>query len=419
MTKHSSALDPALLRRLEDRSAVDVVVGIPTYKNSRTIGTVITALAEGLQRDFADYSALIVISDGGSTDDTIDIARATRLPMQVSTLIAPYVGTSGKGSSIRAVLEVADILQAKACAIVDADVRSISPEWLKNLLEPVLQDQADYVSPVYTRDRAEATINDLIAYPLTRSLYGRDIRRPLGSEVAMSPLAWKRFLAKDVWETDVARFGIHIWMITMAITSGWRLYQASLGVKSHDYKDSTVGFEPKFMQIVGTMFRLMTIHRRVWPEINTVMPVPIWGDFKELKPDIVPPPRPTFWEGFRKGTKRYRGNLDSILDGDQLEVIDRLLLEDSGSYNSKDWARTVSNFAVVYNRGEGDPDKVALSLLPLYYARKASLLQAAEGHPWNVVEESILEQAESFSNIKPDLVDSWVSYLPWKGSRYY
>ncbi|HQZ71022.1 MAG: glycosyltransferase [Anaerolineae bacterium] len=417
MTYSDSALDGSVLRRLQNRADVDIVIGLPTYKNSRTIGNVMMALANGVQRHYPDCSAMIVVSDGGSTDDTIDIARATVLPSQTASLIAPYAGVTGKGSAIRAVLEIADRVNAKACAIVDADVRSITPDWIERLIGPVMADQADFVSPLYTRDRHEVTINDMIAYPLTRALYGRDLRQPLGGEFGLSPLAWKSFLSKDVWETDVARFGIHIWMTTLAINAGWRLYQAPLGTKTHDYKDPTVGFEPKFMQIVGTAFRLMSINRRVWPEIRQVVPVPIWGAVEHLAPESVPTTRQTLWDGFRKGVKRYRRNLDVILDKTLRAQVDAMVAEDVPGFPAEAWAQTVMDFAVVYNRGEGDPDKVALSLLPLYYARKATMLRELEGRPWTAVEDAIRAQADVFFTSKDYLVDRWISYLPWAPSR--
>ena len=417
MTYSDSALDGSVLRRLQNRADVDIVIGLPTYKNSRTIGNVMMALANGVQRHYPDCSAMIVVSDGGSTDDTIDIARATVLPSQTASLIAPYAGVTGKGSAIRAVLEIADRVNAKACAIVDADVRSITPDWIERLIGPVMADQADFVSPLYTRDRHEVTINDMIAYPLTRALYGRDLRQPLGGEFGLSPLAWKSFLSKDVWETDVARFGIHIWMTTLAINAGWRLYQAPLGTKTHDYKDPTVGFEPKFMQIVGTAFRLMSINRRVWPEIRQVVPVPIWGAVEHLAPESVPTTRQTLWDGFRKGVKRYRRNLDVILDKTLRAQVDAMVAEDVPGFPAEAWAQTVMDFAVVYNRGEGDPDKVALSLLPLYYARKATMLRELEGRPWTAVEDAIRAQADVFFTSKDYLVDRWISYMPWAPSR--
>jgi glycosyltransferase involved in cell wall biosynthesis len=409
-----SALDQNARRRLTAIGGTDVLIGLPTYKNSRTIGNVVGALAAGMVDHFPDKKAHILVSDGGSTDETLDVARSVALPPQISLSVAAYQGLTGKGSAIRAIMEAASTMDARACAIVDADVRSITPAWIERLVGPVIADEADYVCPVYTRDRHEVTINDLIGFPLTRTLYGLDIRQPLGGEVAMAPVAWKTFSSKDVWETDVARFGIHPWMVIQAINSGWRLYQAPLGTKTHDYKDPTVGFEPKFLQIVGTLFRMMTFYRRIWPEIDEVRAVPEWGSRKHLDPEPVPTTRQTLWDGFQKGLKRYRRNLSQILDEDQQAVVADLASGDLERFPADDWARIVMAFAVVYNRGEGDPDKVALSLLPLYYARKALLLRQLEGQPWTAVEKAIREQANAFDKARPYLLERWSNYVPWQ-----
>jgi glucosylglycerate synthase len=417
MSYLESALEPQVLARLQVTGSVDIVIGLPTYKNTRTIGGVITAIGDGLALHYPGSRALVLVSDGGSTDDTLTVARRTPLPPQASLVATPYRGITGKGSAMRAVLEVADALKARACAIFDADVRSITPDWIERLVGPVLADQADFVSPYYTRDRHEVTINDMIAYPLTRALYGFDIRQPLGGEIALSPRAWQTYVARDVWETDVARFGVHIWMMTLAINSGWRLYQAPLGTKTHDYKDPTVGFEPKFMQIVGTLFRLMSIYRRVWPEVPGTRPVPMWGEVHHLDPDPVPTTRQTLWDGFLRGMKRYRRNLRTILTDDQRTLLKQLANGERPPFPDDVWAQIVMDFAVVYNRGEGDPDKVALALLPVYYARKASLLREVEGKPWTAVEDAIHRQADVFVRQKEYLVDRWITYVPWQAPR--
>lgn len=409
-----SALDRATRQRVAGLGHADIVVGLPTYKNSRTIGAVIHALSEGMAAHFPELRAVVAVSDGGSTDDTIAVARRTAVQRQTNVLTYEYAGLTGKGSAIRSIMEVADLTGASACAIVDADVRSITADWIERLVGPILADAADFVSPYYVRDRHEVTINDMIAYPLTRALYSFDVRQPLGGEMAMGRSAYQTFIGRDVWETDVARFGIHIWMMTLAINAGWRLYQASLGTKSHDFKDPTVGFEPKFMQIVGTLFRLMTIYRRVWPEVQGSRRVAVWGEIGYKQPEPVPTTRQALWDGFAKGMKRYRRNIRTILGSEQLAALEGILAGSRPPLEHEDWARMVMDFSVVYNRGEGDPDKVALSLLPIYYARKATLLEQLEGQPWTAVEEAIHAQGDAFVRTKEYLVDRWVSYVPWQ-----
>jgi len=76
------------------------------------------------------------------------------------------------------------------------------------------------------------------------------------------------------------------------------------------------------------------------------------------------------------------------------------------------WARAVFDFAVVYNKGENDPDKVAAALLPLYYARIATLLRET-GNKLDAVEKAVQAQAKTFAEQKPYLIHRWQTYVPW------
>ena len=42
-------------------------------------------------------------------------------------IITPYHGIPGKGGAFRTIFEIARRLKAKACAVVDSDLRSITP----------------------------------------------------------------------------------------------------------------------------------------------------------------------------------------------------------------------------------------------------------------------------------------------------
>ena len=56
----------------------------------------------------------------------------------IQRLSVPYHGIPGKGSAFRLMFEMAQKLGAKACAVVDSDLRSITPEWIDLLIRPVL-----------------------------------------------------------------------------------------------------------------------------------------------------------------------------------------------------------------------------------------------------------------------------------------
>jgi len=117
--------------------------------------------------------------------------------------------------------------------VVDSDLRSITGEWVKYLLEPVLEEGYQYVSPVYSRYKYDGTITNNIVYNLTRALYGLRIRQPIGGDFAFAGDLAAYYMDQDVWDTDVARFGIDIWMTTNAITNNFKICQSNLGAKVH------------------------------------------------------------------------------------------------------------------------------------------------------------------------------------------
>ncbi|MFQ5341650.1 MAG: glycosyltransferase [Anaerolineae bacterium] len=405
-------------RRIREIGEADIVVGIPTYKNARTAGSIIESAAEGLVQYFPDSSGVIIVSDGMSTDDTVHVAQTTPVTESVEKVVTLYQGLSGKGSAIRAVFEIAQGLNARVVVLMDADVRSMTPAWIEALAGPIMAGDYDFVTPYYSRHPNEVAINDLLGYPLIQALYGPSIRHPLGGEVALSGELVNFLADRDVWETDVARFGIHAWITTLTIAAGWRLAQAALGTKTHDYKDPTIGFEPKFLQVTGTMFRLMTIYRRTWPSVTDVRPAPIWGKLPLVAPEAIPSALNPIWDAFNKGVSRFWDLWPTILMPDNWDGV-RQNLHQTGEWSYRLdmspelWTRVVYDFAVVYNKGEGDPDKVVTALLPFYYARKANLIEQAVEWDYETYDQHIHEQAELFRKFKPYLIERWESYLPW------
>ena len=184
-------------RAIESIRHADIVVGVPSYNNARTIGHVVRAIHAGLAKYFPKFSSVIVNSDGGSSDGTreavlstsVDLSRLLIVPTPlagVHRLSFPYHGIPGKGSAFRMIFQMADLLQAQACAVVDPDLRSITPEWIDLLVRPVLHADFDLVAPYYHRHKYDGTITNSIVYPLTRALYGQRIRQPIGGDFGLS-----------------------------------------------------------------------------------------------------------------------------------------------------------------------------------------------------------------------------------------
>ncbi|OGO42754.1 MAG: hypothetical protein A2Z04_01975 [Chloroflexi bacterium RBG_16_57_9] len=412
-----TALRSDAQKRVRSIGQADLLIGIPTYKNAKTVARVAQTASEGMIQAYPNLRHVLVIADGMSTDDTVQVANETSVAPGVEKMVTLYQGLMGKGTAVRAIFEIAHALKVRACVLLDADLRSLTPEWIPALANPILDGRYDYVTPLYTRHWNEVTINDSIAYPMTRMLYGLDVRQPLGGEVSLSREIIEYFLDRDVWETDVARFGLHIWMTTLAINEGWQIAQAPLTTKTHDFRDPTVGFEPKFLQVVGTLFRMLSIYRRRWPMVQTVQAAPIWGEWYPTPPESVSSMRQALREAVRKGARRFRSAWSAVMPEENYNAVVQILGQDEPRYSADLWARTVYDFSVVYNKGEGDPDKVAMGLLPLYYLHKLSWIAATEGKSHSAIEEMVQITADAFMRNKPYLLERWANYLPWEGDE--
>jgi hypothetical protein len=272
----STVLLPEAEARLQSIGRADVVVGIPSFNNARTIGHVVRAVGAGLVKYFPGLTAVIVNSDGGSRDGTPDIVQGVELDVGRGLLIASperlpvrlvtgYQGIPGKGSAFRTMFEIADRLGARACAVVDADLRSITPEWVQLLLAPVLHEGFDYVCPLYSRHKYDGTITNAIVYPLVRSCFGRRVRQPIGGDFGFSGRLAAHYRAQDVWEGDVARYGIDIWMTTTALAGDFKVCQAYLGAKIHDAKDPGSDLTAMLVQVAGALFGQIEAHAKAMP----------------------------------------------------------------------------------------------------------------------------------------------------------
>ena len=173
-----SALDDRLRDGIARVRTADLLVGIPSFRNAGTIGHVAATAARGLRENFPDSRVVLVNADGGSEDGTQ--ARVTEAVSDIPVITGRYIGPPGKGSAFRAIFEAAVALDVRACAVVDSDLRSITPMWIGRLLGPVVRAEADYVTPLYARHKHDGTITNSIAYPLTRALYGLRIRQQIG-----------------------------------------------------------------------------------------------------------------------------------------------------------------------------------------------------------------------------------------------
>ncbi|MBI2901440.1 MAG: glycosyltransferase [Planctomycetes bacterium] len=397
--------------RLTEIGWADVVVGIPCFNSERTIAHVMKAASEGMSKYFPGRALILLVSDGGSTDYTREVAQKTKLARGVDKVVTIYRGVPGKGTSLRCIFEAALLLEAKACAVVDSDLRSITPEWIRALVSPIFEQGYDFVSPFYIRHKHDATITNNIARGLIQALYGRRLRQPIGGEFGLSPKLMKTLTAEDVWETDVAKFGIDIWMTTIAICEGFKICETFLGSKIHDAKDPSSSLSPMFTQVVGTMFAMMKKYERAWRAVKGSDPVPMIGGASLAEPEPVDVSLESLVLRFREGMDHFGTLWMGIVGAERFAELSALEAREPEAFEFPMdlWVHVVYSFAVAYNRWKGDRRQLVDMMVPIYFARVAGFVAQSRRLTTPEAEALIERQAQRFEELKGDFIARWDS----------
>jgi glucosylglycerate synthase len=418
----SSALSVDAERAVNVIKHADIVIGIPSFNNEGTIGHVVKACYAGLSKYFPHMSGVVINSDGGSTDGTREAALTASLDerslMLLSTplppvhrLSVPYHGVPGKGSAFRMVFQMAQRLDARACAVVDSDLRSITPEWIDLLLRPILLADYEFVAPYYHRHKYDGTITNSIVYPLTRMLYGARVRQPIGGEFGISSKLINFYLEKDVWETDVARFGIDIWMTTVAIAEGFRICQSFLGAKLHDPKDPASDLSAMLQQVVRSTFELMKTYEPVWRRRKCSVTVPMFGFRFDVGLDPIAVDVDGMLREFQRGARELAEIWAFALTPSTFQGIQQAATEYNadGIFHLDDalWAQTILEFSWAYMAFPVMQSQLLGSLTPLYLGRVASFVLETSGLTSPEVEERIESLCITFESLKPYVGELW------------
>ncbi|HEY7818441.1 MAG TPA: glycosyl transferase family 2 [Vicinamibacteria bacterium] len=415
-------LNEELGARLDEVGQVDIVAGIPSFNNARTITHVVRAVAGGLAKYFPDRTSIIVNSDGGSTDGTREAVMdaaidpeslflvAHRVPV-IQRITTPYLGIPGKGSAFRTIFAVTEKLNAKACVVVDSDLRSITPHWVELLVAPILDRGFDYIAPFYLRHKYDGTITNSIIYPMSRALFGRRIRQPIGGDFGLSGRVASRFLEKDVWESDVARYGIDIWMTLTAMAEGFRVGQSYLGAKLHDAKDPGADLTAMFRQVVSSLFALMETYDSTWHSVVTSEPVPMFGLPFDVGLEPIAVDVERMIRAYQQGLRDLDGIYRSFLSPSTMEGLEQAALRAGGHFHVADglWVRLIYEFAGAYHGKVLDRDHLLSSLIPLYLGRTGSFVLDVREADAGMVEEKIEALAREFELQKPYLLECWRS----------
>lgn len=384
----------------------EIVVGIPSFNEADAIGYVVAQADEGLTKYFNRKDSVIINVDNCSPDHTKDAFFRTKIKTPKLYVSTPK-GMKGKGRNIKNLLEVGVELGARAIVMIDADLKSITPDWIQYFAEPIYMGY-DYVIPLYVRHKYDGTITNNITYPLTRVLYGLRTRQPIAGDFSFSGRLARAFLTEKTWSENTFQFGIDIWMTTIAIARGFKVCQTFLGApKSHRAKDPSGQLGPMFYQVVATLFGLAVDFEYLWKDTSDSMPTSIFGFGLGVKedPPVVDVNEDNLLNSFIDSSRKYEFDWKKVIA--EINLEDLLTLRDKCvdeiNLPADLWARILFDYIVAYRDELIDREKLLLSLIPIYYIRTLSFI--------NHTREMDTKSAEDFLDMECRMMEGEKYYL--------
>jgi len=170
MTARAAEAAVARLSPDEVRAAVerigtaDLVVGLATSGPIPALAAVAAAVRAGLDAHFSGQAAAVVHVDQAPAEATTAAVAAAFGDLRVVPVTPAGAGDDELdwAGAVRSVLTVGRMLGARATVMLNADLSSMTAEWLRGLAAPVLKEDYGLVLPLYRRYRYDGTLTQAL-----------------------------------------------------------------------------------------------------------------------------------------------------------------------------------------------------------------------------------------------------------------
>ncbi len=371
-------------------SQADIVVGLASYNEADSIDYPTQQASLGLKKYYGDRTSCIVNCDNHSPDDTEAVFLGTETKVPKIYVTTPP-DTPGKGYNFENMFRKVLELDAEVLVCLDADLLSVTPEWVKYFTDPVLAGY-DMVNPIYSRHKYDGTITNSICYPLVYGLFCRNVRQPIGGDFAVS----RRFiehLIQQRWHRTTEEYGIDIFMTMNAILGDFNICETGLGAKRH--KPSAPKLGPMFIQVVSTAFLTVIRNFDKWKALDTVDQPPLYGMRHMDPPQELTVDRSAIEKQARDSFVGSQALLEKELSPILYGEFTAMYCGGTIDISAEQWVTAVFDMIVAFRDAD---DKTALveSLKGLYFGRALSFMNKTWEMSSEEAEKEIMAGAKLF-----------------------
>ena len=327
--------------------------------------------------------------------------------------LVPYSQPRGEGEWV---LDAADYVSAASLAeqrgasgvlLLGPDAASLAPPALR-AMQAGLAAGADLALPRYHTAPDDGLVNSALLYPLTRALFGADIRFPLPLDVGLSLRMLTR-LAGSAERLGPQPDSALIWPVAEASIAGFAVRQVDGGARVLPQPQQT-DLNELFPAVTSALFADVEAKATYWQRARALpAPRPSAPGRGHASPDAEAAEEiRALIEGYRIAFSNLREIWSLVLPPQSLLALKKLSVStpESFVYPPNLWARTVYDFALAFHLRTLNRGHLLGALTPLYLAWVASFLQNSAGD--TAAGSELLEAtATAFEQEKPYIVSRW------------
>jgi hypothetical protein len=298
------------------------------------------------------------------------------------------------------------LLQADAVVMLDPAAAEVTPSRLAMLTTPIRNGQVDLLAPVYARSVDEGLLVTQLLRPLTRALYGRDLREPLVPEFGCSA-RFASYCAQLDADLTRAQWSTHYWIAAEALAGPFTVQQAALGPRRTPAGRPRTGLPALFQQVVSSAFSSIAAHAEIWLARTGVeiLPGAVATDAVQAEPGRGAPRSP---DSFASDVRNLHEILQRILSPEVLEALHASAEADVGAgLPGGLWADVVGEFLLAHYHAVMLREHTVQALMPLYLARTGTFLAEHATSPPEAVVTALDGLCADFERIKPRVIDRW------------
>ncbi len=367
------------LQDLSEINDVDLVIGIPFYNEKATLPGILKTIEKSLI-NLKYYKKPLVLCVGDPEGvEVIELIKQMDLSF-IHYEFLMQAGCNGRGSSIQAMMEIANIITADL-VIFAADLareknRGLKPDWITRIIEP-LQQKYDFVLTTYRQHYFEDVITSFLVAPLLEQFYGYKIEGAISGIYAIShDLIEDLCLEFKFWNGINRGYGIDPWIVTRIMKWNKDLCEVKLGSKLERVSWNKVNYV--FKELARAFFECIKRDEDHWLNKPVVIKVPDlhggkWDDLP-VEVEFNPGDMILF---FKRHYNQYKMIFETALDHNTSLDLRNIssASSDEFDFSSESWTKIVLAFCFEYwFSGELNRDDILISLTSAFNARIASYI---------------------------------------------